>query len=155
MKLAKQNGDEFQYRLSTDEALILRLLVRQFPLSAFSRVVISKTDFRAAEREKLLNESLAAHRNELKQKAMSLVGDDKFKTLDGHPFFCISEAGRETLLQILNDLRVECWRILGEPENLEMKQLEPPQEKIRHHQFMELAGYFEGCLLNVEDEPEQ
>ena len=151
MKLVKQNSGGFQYQVNQEEARFLRLLVHQFPIGAFSPVTISKTDSRAVERAQLLNESLAAHREELKQKAKDLVGDDKFKVSEGHQFFKVSREGRETLLQVLNDIRVESWRILGEPENLEMNPLDVPREKIRHYQSMQLAGYFECCFLNLEE----
>lgn len=152
MKLAKQSDDGFQYQLSREEAHFLRLLLRQFPIAAFSPVMISKGHSRAVEREKLLNESLAAHRNELKQKAKDLAGEDKFKTLEGNQLFYVNREGRETMLQVLNNIRVESWRILGEPENLDLNLSELPQEKIRHYQLMQLAGYFECCFLNLEEE---
>jgi len=153
MKLAKQSGDGFQYRLSREEANALRLVVRQFPVTPFLPVAVSKTDPGAVERQKLLNESLAAHRNELKQKAKNLVSEDKFKALGGRELFYVNREERETMLQVLNHIRVESWRILGEPENLDVNLFELPQDKIRHHQFMELAGYFECCFLNLEKVP--
>lgn len=152
MKLLSQSNDGFQYQLSPEEAHLLRLLVRQFPVAAFSPAVISKMDCRASEREKLLNESLAAHRVELKQKAGDLVGEDKFKTMEGRRLFRLGREAREILLQVLNDIRVESWRILGGPENLNLNLSSLPKENIRHYQLMELAGYFEYHFLNLEGE---
>ncbi len=152
MKLVKQSRTGFQYQLSEEEAHSLRLLVQQFPITAFSPAKISKTDSKAAEREKLINESLAAHRDELKKKAGRLVSGDKFKIADGDQFFRVNMEERETMLQILNDIRVESWRMLGEPENIDLNILDLPQEKARHYHFMHLAGYFEHHFLNLEDE---
>ena len=152
MKLAKQSGDGFQYHLSAEEAHCLRLLVGQFPLAAFSPATISKTDSAAVEREKLLNESLAARRKELKRKAGHLVSEGKFKNVEGGQLFHLDGEGREILLQVLNDIRVESWRLLGEPENLEINILDLPEDKLSHYQFMHLAGYFEYHFLNLEEE---
>jgi hypothetical protein len=152
MKLVKQSRNGFQYQLSEEEAHSLCLLVQQFPITAFLPVKISKTDSKAAEREKLINESLAAHRDELKKKAARLVSGDKFKIADGDQFFRVNMEERETMLQILNDIRVESWRMLGEPENIDINILDLPQEKARHYHFMHLAGYFEHHFLNLDDE---
>jgi hypothetical protein len=152
MKLVKQSSQGFQYQLSPEEAHFLRLLVQQFPIRAFSPVTISKTDAHAVEREKLINESLAAHRGELKRKAGGLVREDKFKTSDAHKLFYVNLEERETLLQILNDIRVESWRILGEPENLDLNIFDLPRGKIRFGRLMHVAGYFEHHFLNL-DEP--
>ena len=153
MKLTHQDSHGFEYKLSPEEAHFLRLLVRQFPIKAFSPVTISRTDSSAVEREKLINESLAAHRDELKRKAGGLVREEKFKTAGAHQLFHINLEEREILLQILNDIRVESWRILGEPEDLDLKIFDLPREKIRYGQFMHIAGYFEHHLLNL-DEPD-
>ena len=151
MKLVKQSGKGFHYQLSLEEARFLRLLVQQFPIAAFSPVAVSKTDSGAVEREKLINESLAAHRGELKRKAGGLVREEKFKTSAAHKLFHLNPEERETLLQILNDIRVESWRMLGEPESLDVNIFELPQEKIRFGQLMHIAGCFEHLFLNLEE----
>jgi len=154
MKLVKQTQKGFQYELDQEDADSLRFLVKQFPLTAFSPVDISKTDSgsSAVEREALLNESLQAHRDDLKRKARRLVLPDKFKTLDGKQFFQVSLGARETLLQILNDIRVESWRVLGEPEDPDVNIFGLSKDKFKYYHFMRLAGYFEYHFLNLEEE---
>jgi hypothetical protein len=155
MKLVKHSRSGFQYQLSEEEAHALRVLVNQFPIGKPSLIKISKTDSEAAEREKLLNESLAMHRNELKSVAGNLVSKVNFRESKRHLLFHIDMEGREALLQILNDIRVECWRFLGEPENLDMEVLALPKEKIKHYHFMHLAGYFEHHFLDLEEQREK
>jgi hypothetical protein len=152
MKLVKQNRNGFQYQLSQEEAFSLRHLVSQFPVAGLTAAKISKTDLKTADREKLLNESLTVHRNELKRKAGDLVSTDKFRTSGNHQFFRINPEERETMLQVLNDIRIESWRILGEPEDLDINIVELPKDKIRHYHVMHLSGYFEHHFLNLEDE---
>lgn len=152
MKLVKQNRNGFNYQLNEEEAQSLRVLVHQFPIAPISSAKISKTDAQVGEREKLLNESLAAHRKELKHAGIDLIGEEKFKQSGDAWFFRVSLEGREMLLQILNDIRVESWRRLGEPENLEMTIFGLAKEKVKYYHFMHLAGYFEHHFLNLEDD---
>lgn len=152
MKLVKQNRNGFHYQLNEEEAQSLRVLVQQYPIAPVSAAKISKTDMNAGEREKLLNESLAAHRKELKRASGDLIGEERFKPSDDAWLFRISPEGREMLLQILNDIRVESWHRLGEPENLEMTIFGLAKEKVKYYHFMHLAGYFEHHFLNLEDD---
>ena len=154
MKLVKQTKKRFQYQVSREDAGALRFLAKQFPITAFSAATISKTDAgsKAVEREKLLNESLRAHREDLKRKARDLVLPEKFKSADGEQFYHISLEGRESMLQILNDIRVESWRILGEPEDPETNIFRLAKDKFKYYHFMRLAGYFEYHFLNLQEE---
>jgi hypothetical protein len=151
MKLVKQDSKGFQYRLTPQEAHSLCLLVGLFPIAELSNVKISKSDPEAHEREKLLNESLAAHRKNLKRQAKALVQPDKFKASGNHQLYQISHGKRETMLQILNDIRVESWRVLGEPENLDTCAFELPQDKFKYYYLMYIAGEFEFYFLNLEE----
>ncbi|MGH7980755.1 MAG: hypothetical protein ACREE6_15365 [Limisphaerales bacterium] len=139
------------------EAETLRFLVKQFPITAFSPTTISKTEsgLNAKEREKLINESLRAHRAGLKRKARRLVQREKFKRWDGKQFYRLSPQAREAMLQVLNDLRVESWRILGEPEDPEAGMCQATGDQSRYYHLMRVAGYFEYHFLNLEHEPEQ
>jgi hypothetical protein len=152
MKLVKQNGRGFQYLLNAEEARALCFLVGEFPFTPLTPVTISKSDSDTEEREKLLNESLAKHRRELKRKARKLVGREKFKAAEGKQIYRISLQARETMLQILNDIRIESWRILGEPEDLESKAKNLPKELFRYYVLMCLAGEFEYHFLNLDQE---
>lgn len=154
MKLVKQAPKGFQYELEEEDVESLRFLIKQFPIVSFSPAKVSKTDTgsNAVEREKLINDSLRTHREELKRKARGLVLRKKFKASDGKQFYRITLAARETMLQILNDIRVESWRILGEPENPEVNAFLLTGEQFKYYHFMRLAGFFEYHFLNLEEE---
>lgn len=149
MKLVKQVQNHWHYQLTLQEAESLRAVVDCFPATALSSTPISRTDNTpaAVEREKLLNESLAEHRKQLKRKAGTLVGADRFKAHKTHQIFQVDSEDREILLQILNDIRIESWRILGEPEELEIDPHNLEIPKLRYYHLMHLAGYFEHHLL--------
>lgn len=154
MKLVKQTGKGWQYLMSREDEEGLRFLVGQFPLTAFAPVAISKTDAcsKTLERQKLINESLRDHRKALKRKARVLVLPEKFKSSEGKRFYQISLEGRETMLQILNDIRVESWRILGEPDDPDLNVFRLTKDQFKYYHFMRVAGYFEYHFLNLEEE---
>jgi hypothetical protein len=152
MKLVRQTKDGWQYQLNPAEANCLRRLLNQFPITASATVKISRTDRdpQTVDREKLLNESLADHREKLKKKARDLIGADKFKARDKSWLLCINSEEREFLFQILNDIRVGSWRALGEPENPEPQTPHPTEREKVFHNIMNLAGYFEHKLVDNE-----
>ena len=154
MKLVKQSKGIWRYHLNQQEADILVSLVKKFPFTGIDHVKISRTDKEPAvvEREKLLNESLAEHRKELTKLAVKLLDAGKFKKLDDGQLLTLTldTESREILLQILNDVRVGCWRALGEPEELEPQPPQPAKKELVYRNLMDLAGYFEHSLLRPE-----
>jgi len=152
MKLAKQKDGLWQYHLAQNEAAVLVGLLKKFPFTKIDPVKISKTDKhpKAREREKLLNESLAEHRKELKKLALDLIRPDKFKRMEKGWFMTLSSENRETMLQILNDIRVGSWRALGEPDDLHSHAPQTSAKDLAYRSLMDLAGYFECSLLTTE-----
>lgn len=55
----------------------------------------------------------------------------------------LDASARETLLQILNDVRIGCWRALGEPEDVENAPAGASPRELTYWRLMYLAGYFE------------
>ena len=79
-----------------------------------------------------------------------LIGGDRLRLRGDRYVLSLGLDDREILLQILNDIRVESWLTLGQPEVLDP--LPNPSESERvHHTRMSLAGYFECTLLNLEE----
>ncbi|HKI70235.1 MAG TPA: hypothetical protein VKA67_11640 [Verrucomicrobiae bacterium] len=152
MKLLKQTRNGWQYFLEPNEANCLEGLLKQFPItkSVPAKITKSTADPKAAEREKLLNESLAEHRTELNQKAWRLIGNGKLKVCGDQWRLNINVEEREILLQILNDIRVGSWRALGEPESFEPGP-EASDSELFYLNLLNLAGYFEFKLLNLEE----
>ena len=149
MKLIKQSEGSWQFALHQNEFDLLCHLMKKFPHTQKAPVKISKTDRdpESVEREELLNESLVEHRKELKRWAVNLIAGNKLKISKQHHVLTLTAEDREILLQILNDIRVGCWRALGEPENLELQKLDGSAEEVKYRSLMNLAGYFEHHLI--------
>ena len=152
MKLVKESKGVWQYHLAQNEAAVLVGLLKKFPFTKIDPVKISKTDkhLKAREREKLLNESLAEHRKELKKLALDLIRPDKFKQLEKGWLMTLRLEERETMLQILNDIRVGSWHVLGEPDDLHAQPAKASAKDLAYRSLMDLAGYFECGLLTTE-----
>ena len=153
MKLVKQTSRGWQYLLEETEFKLLSVLVNRFPFDDPGSAKISATDHgpEAKEREKLLNESLAEHRRELEKTAGQLLAPEKIQRKGNGVVMKISSEERETLLQILNDIRVGCWHALGQPEELEPESADLSPQELTNYSLMNIAGYFEHSLVVTEE----
>jgi len=156
MKRVRQTPAGWQFQLLQNEVNYLRLLVGMFPFGEPPPVNISNADQspEAAERESLLGESLAEHRKQLKQFARKFIAGQKWEQHENGLLLTLDAESRETLLQILNDVRVACWHALGEPESLgfpDASQLQSMTQEMGWRCALEMAGYFECALLEPEE----
>ena len=153
MKLSEQPGESWQYQLRRNEAEILRGLIKRFPFTEPEAARISKTDSdpASAEREKLLNESLAEHRKDLRTAALALLRKELWQQSETGTVLTRDAASREILLQMLNDIRIGVWHALGDPECLDTVPLQPTMQELAWRNLMDLAGYFEMQLLAPEE----
>ncbi len=147
MRLLKPTGDQWEYELTGNEALGLKMLLTSFPVTRLFPVKMSKGthDADSLDRELLLNQSLETHRNGLKTAAGRLLKECLHPTGDVWKL-TLDPTAKENLLQILNDDRVSCWRALGEPEDIHQR---PPGSPARLQLWstMSVAGFFEEMLL--------
>jgi hypothetical protein len=149
VKVIKRSESNWQYALNQTEFGLLCLLLKKFPHTESVPAKISKTDsdLKSVEREELLNESLVEHRKELKRQAVNMLSDNKLKKNKKRHLLTLTAGDREILLQILNDIRVGCWRALGEPEGLELQKCDGSAQELKYRSLMNLAGYFEHYLI--------
>ena len=150
MRLVVQTGQSWQYHLDQSEADILLGMIKQFPFNELEPAQISRLgqDDQAAERQKLLAELLAEHRQELRKLGLGLLAADKWEQRENGCRLTLDAESRETLLQVLNDIRVGCWHALGQPE---LEDFIPTAKKeLWQYNLMEVAGYFEANLLEPE-----
>jgi hypothetical protein len=154
MKFVKFTEAGAQFFLQPSELQLLHSLLKQFPFTETQSPKISRSpaDPEAAEREKLLKESLAEHRKELKNAARRLLALEKIRPWKKGHLWTLAPAEREILLQIMNDIRVGCWYALGQPPELDAE----PGAKFTPQEFawrslMHMAGYFEHYLILADD----
>jgi len=155
MKLRTQARNNWEYDLTHQETMCLRMVINAFPLTldpAKTAVPISRTDSstQADERQRLLNDSLSEHRSQLKRRAAVFLTADKLKEERSGWRLQLGAEEREFLLQLLNEIRIESWRALGEPADLELVPRPDSHKELRLYNLMQLAGFFEFALLDHE-----
>ena len=146
MKLVAQFADRWCFQLTAIEADLLRGLLKRFPVGRAAKARISHVDDSpgADDRQGMLEESMAEHRRDLKRLARTLLADEQWPASPEGPQLTLTLEHREVLLQILNDIRLGCWRALGEPDDLAT---EPAEPVTGPRALMDLAGYYEMHLL--------
>jgi hypothetical protein len=147
--LKRVDKETFVFQLATRERLLLLELLKIYPQLPSAHRVVSKSaqlpDPLASQR--LLDEALAEQRAENKRHWASLIKDPhRWKQEQTQWLLRLSQADIEWTLQILNDIRVGSWVLLGSPE--QWSETVSP-EKAVHVWAMELAGAFQMAFLHA------
>ena len=150
MKLVNSAQDRFVFHLSRREKDLLLTVTRLYPRITSPRQPLSKKgDLPECEAsQRLLDEALAEHRAEAQKQAQTLLADPS--RLGQHETgwrLSLSRPDLEMLLQVLNEIRVGSWVLLGSPEDHHHPALNA--ETAPHLWAMELAGGFEMALLQA------
>jgi hypothetical protein len=149
VRIVRAASDQFTVQLNKREWNVLSDLLRQYPVIPPAHHRLSKTgkvpDVEINQR--LLDEAIAEQRAEHQKQARALLTDPRRRedTPSG-PRFALSSSEMEWLLQVLNDIRVGHWILLGSPE----RQLELLNQKTAPHVWaMEMSGLFQMHLLEA------
>ena len=152
MHCVNWDGQNLVLEINRREKRLLFDLLKLYPLIPASHHPVSRASAPGeigADR-KLLEEALAEQRSEnRKQVAALLQTEDRFQEIKAGFRFSLTAPEAEWLLQVLNDVRVGSWLVLGEPDEKKGKTLELTEPNDRYVWAMELAGYFEMTLLDA------
>jgi hypothetical protein len=152
MKLMQSTKTRLVFHLSSREKQSLLQLLTLYPWMPSTPPVLSKTGRvpDAEANQQLLNDALAEHRAANKQQLQDLLANPRrFKTTDKGARLSLSPCEVETLLQVLNDIRVGSWVVLGSPDK---KPAELTAANAPAYLTMEMAGYFQMQLVEALDE---
>jgi hypothetical protein len=147
MKLVKATKSRFVFELGQREKRSLPQILKLYPCVPSAHHVLSKSGRLPDDvaNQQLLDEALAEQRAENKKRVQALLADPRrFEQTETGARLSLSPAEVEWLLQVLNDIRVGSWVILGSPEN---KPAELNAATAPHFLAMEMAGYFQMQLL--------
>ncbi len=147
MNLIRATKDQLQFHLSKREQRLLVGLLDRYPCLPAAHQPLTKTGDLPDQdtSERLLNEALAEHRQENKKQWQTLLADRaRFEELETGWRLSLSPSEVEWLLQILNDIRIGSWVLLGSPEE-RLTRLDA--NTARHFWAMETAGLFQMQLL--------
>ena len=152
MKLIQQDGERFLFHISKRERGLLFEVLKLYPLIpiAHHRVCQTATPPRAAESQKLLESALADRTQENKRQLLDLLKQEsRLQETDGSHRLTLSAPQMEWLLQVLNDIRVGSWLILGEPDEKKGKPIALNDTNAPYYAAMEFCGLFQVMLLDA------
>lgn len=140
---------QFSFRLSPHEKRVLFQLLSLYPLVPKGYHELSRGQERE-EDQQLLEEALDERRQENKQQVLALV-EGKTKALPGKPGVLLELNGEEleSLLQVLNDIRVGGWLALGSPDGPGELKAAINENTSSFYWAMETAGHFQMVLLEA------
>ncbi len=153
MNLIRSTGQQLQFRLGRREKQVLLDLLGLYPCLPAARQPLSKAGGLpdAAGSQALLDEALAEQRRENRGQLQALLADPRrFQEQETGWRLSLSPADLEWLLQILNDIRVGSWVLLGSPEG-RLARLD--EKTAAHYWAMEMSGQFQVQFLEALQDP--
>jgi hypothetical protein len=148
VKLLRVENDRYFFGLGHREKALFELLLRLYPVIPSAHQPLSKTSKAAAEHQKMLDEALAEQRKENQRHVEALLTDaGRFQETDHAVEMNLTTGEIEWVLQVLNDVRVGNWLLLGSPE--EHPRFDPDAENAPYVMMMGLASNFQMDLLDA------
>ena len=149
MKLVQQTKTRLLFHLGRRETSLLLQILKLYPCVPSAHHVLSKSG-RVPDRQanqRLLDEALAEQRAENKKQLLALLADPRrFARIETGARLSLPPGEMEWLLQVLNDIRVGSWIILGSPEE---RLPDLNEDTAPNFLAMEMAGYFQAQLLEA------
>ncbi len=154
MKLRRTAKDSFVFHLNAREQEVLFQVISLYPLvhASHHRLTRAATE-QSEENQRLLEAALAEQRTENRRQIESLLNAPARRQKGGKGFELKLKSGElDWLLQVLNDIRVGSWILLGEPDEDKPPKITP--ENVRHELAMRVCGAFQSVVLEALGETE-
>ncbi|MGA2281121.1 MAG: hypothetical protein ABSG80_12545 [Verrucomicrobiota bacterium] len=119
MKLIRTRREKLVFEISLPEKRLRFEVLKLYPLISATHHRLSKTAKTAKhdENQRLLEESLAAQREENRKNVRAMLNEPgRFQVAVSSFQLTLSGPEIEWLLQVLNDVRVGSWIALGSPD---------------------------------------
>jgi hypothetical protein len=152
VKLIRTKREKLVFEISLPEKRLLFEVLKLYPLISATHHRLSKTAKAAEhdENQRLLEESLAAQRQENRKNVRAMLDEPgRFQAAASGFQLTLSGPEIEWLLQVLNDVRVGSWVALGSPDPEQGKKIVFNEKILPHFRMMELAGAFEMVFLDA------
>ena len=152
MKLIKAVGDQLVFKISKREQRILLEVLKFYPVMPARYQPLSKGASPAVteETQRLLDEALAEQRRQNRTQLDVMLKDaQRFREHEDGYRFTLNAGQTEWLLQVLNDVRVGSWLILGSPDEQHGKPIKLTDRNSQYLWAMEMGGYFQSRFLEA------
>ena len=149
MRLVEANEHHLIFEISTEQRLLLEHALRCYPVD-FEEDPISRNGPEELEESgRLLAEALADSRAENRRTVGRFVREpDRFEETGDGCRFKLQRSRINWLLEVLNDVRVGNWHLLGRPD-LETLARDAGPEVTEKVFTMQLCAWFETALLEA------
>lgn len=150
MKILPFHDGKFAFQFSRHERELFLATLNFYPLLNPDYHNITKgKDEKINAGQELLREAMRERQNENREKLADLVRNMNW-TGTGQEFE-LSTSSEEIshLLELLNDVRVGAWDILGRPDQKHRPEFSPEDPKARYVAAMDLSGFFQTVFLNA------
>ena len=152
MKLLRKTDEEFVFEFRQRERHLLTAILQLYPLLNPDYHQVSRTGLpeQAHDAQQLLRDAMA----ERQQKNKTLVADflhdrNWTEAVEGRYQLTFSPDQIEWLLQVLNDVRVGSWVMLGKPDTQSGEKVQATINNLPYAAAMEFSGYFQMALLEA------
>ena len=152
MKFVTARDGNCVFQISKREKRLLFVVLKLYPLvpAAHHRVNRTAAARHVEDCQKLLDEALAERKRVNKQQLLAMLHEEnRFREVEGGYRLTLSPAQMEWFLQVLNDIRVGSWLVLGEPDEKKGKSAELNSENALYYAAMEFCGYFQMAMLDA------
>jgi len=139
----------FYLQLGHWEKRLLMELLELYPRTGSTGLRRSNAKLRpeVEASQRLLDEALAEHRTETKKRMEALLADpNRFEKTEAGARLSLTPPEVEWFLQLLNDIRVGSWVLLGSPEG-KVSQLN--EQTAPYVWALEMSAYFQEHLLEA------
>jgi hypothetical protein len=148
VKLLRVEKDRYLFHLGRREKDLFELMLRLYPVIPSAHQPLSKGAETPDQSQRLLDEALAEQRKENKQHVEALLANKaRYRESDKGLELTLTTGEIEWVLQVLNDVRVGNWILLGAPE--EHPRLLPDAQNSPRVAAMEIASIFQMDLLTA------
>lgn len=149
MKVIKAGQKQFVFEIEPRERLMLRRVLGLYPLVPLAHHQLSK-GAHSQENQELLEEAMNQERLKNKQQVDALLKSrSRFRKTEHGYRFSLKPEQMEWMLQVLNDVRVGSWLLLGSPDGPVETFAALTQENASYFWSMEVASQFQMVLLNA------
>ncbi len=158
MNLVRIEGSRAVFALKPREKEWLEFLLDQYPVVPTGHHQLSRTAGEAefSEEKVLLDEAADEARKENRGLIRRFLAElNRLDSVDGSFELTIEAAQVDRLLEVLNDVRLGCWVLLGRPDPDQRREYNREDEgELRLALSLDLAGLFQAKFLAALDELE-
>jgi hypothetical protein len=152
VKLVNVDDQAVIFQLSTRERDVMIQILQSYPVVLPAHQPVSKelNDPQVTEYQRLLDEALVEQRTTNKLHLQTwLATPERFKKTKAGYRFTLERADFEWLLQVLNDIRVGHWLLLGSPRDTGIIPPDVAPSLMPRWMAMHLSGYFQMIILEA------